>query len=101
MEEEIYEGEVLEATFRHYFNQTIKPNAIILGCTHFPLISDALQSYFSQDTILIHSGDAIVEYLEKEFDFSIKYDKPKLEFFASENPEALKTIATKWLNLTI
>ncbi|MCK4737880.1 MAG: aspartate/glutamate racemase family protein, partial [Sulfurimonas sp.] len=101
VEEEIYEGEVLEATFRHYFSQTIKPNAIILGCTHFPLISDALQNYFSQDTILIHSGDAIVEYLEKEFDFSIKYDKPKLEFFASENPDALKAVATKWLNLVI
>ncbi|MCK4874889.1 MAG: glutamate racemase [Sulfurimonas sp.] len=101
VEEEIYEGEVLEATFRHYFSQTIKPNAIILGCTHFPLISDALQNYFSQDTILIHSGDAIVEYLEKEFDFNKKHDKPKLEFFASENPDALKAVATKWLNLTI
>ncbi|QOY52569.1 glutamate racemase [Candidatus Sulfurimonas baltica] len=99
VEEEIYCGEILEATFRHYFSQTTSPDAIILGCTHFPLISDALQNYFSKDKILIHSGDAIVEYLEKNFDFNVKYNNPKLEFFASENPDALKAVSKKWLNI--
>lgn len=97
VEEEIYSGEVLEATFRHYFKDIVNPHAIILGCTHFPLISDALQNYFSTDTILIHSGDAIVEYLESKFEFHHKFDSPKLEFFASENPEALRAVASKWL----
>lgn len=99
VEEEIYGGEILEATLKHYFKEITNPHAIILGCTHFPLISDAIQNYFSKDTILIHSGDAIVEYLEKNFDFSVKYNKTKLEFFASENPESLKTIGKKWLNI--
>ncbi|QOY54164.1 glutamate racemase [Candidatus Sulfurimonas marisnigri] len=99
VEEEIYCGEILEATFKHYFSQTTNPDAIILGCTHFPLISDELQNYFSKDTILIHSGDAIVEYLEKNFNFSVKYNNPKLEFFASENPDALKAVSKKWLNI--
>jgi hypothetical protein len=35
------------------------------------------------DIILIHSGDAIVEYLEKEFNFTTKYEKPILKFFSS------------------
>lgn len=99
VEEEIYSGEVLEATFTHYFSDIKHPDAIILGCTHFPLISGALQEYFLKDALLIHSGDAIVEYLEKEFEFTNKFDNPKLEFFASENPEALKKVATKWLNI--
>ena len=99
VEEEIYNGEVLEATFRHYFDQTTNPSAIILGCTHFPLISDALQNYFSKETVLIHSGDAIVEYLENNFEFKDRYKTPKLKFFASENPEALKAISRKWLSL--
>ncbi|MCK9473136.1 glutamate racemase [Sulfurimonas sp.] len=97
VEEEIYEGEVLEATFRHYFKTITAPDAIILGCTHFPLISEALQNYFNKKSLLIHSGDAIVEYLKKEFDFKKRYEKPKLEFFASENPESLRNIAKKWL----
>ncbi|ABB44831.1 glutamate racemase [Sulfurimonas denitrificans DSM 1251] len=99
VEEEIYSGEILDATMKHYFKEIQKPDAIILGCTHFPLISDALQSYFSKESILIHSGDAIVEYLEKRFEFSKKYKETKLEFFASESPEALKNISKKWLNI--
>ena len=99
VEEEIYEGEVLEAAFRHYFSAISSPDAIILGCTHFPLISRSLQEHFNKKSILIHSGDAIVEYLEREFDFSKKYDEPKLEFFASESPESLRNIAKKWLDI--
>ncbi|MDQ1338831.1 MAG: glutamate racemase [Campylobacterota bacterium] len=99
VEEEIYSGEILEATFRHYFDAIKKPDAIILGCTHFPLISDAIQNYFGKDAILIHSGDAIVEQLELDFKFTAKYETTKLEFFASENPDALKGVAKKWLNI--
>ena len=99
VEEEIYSGEVLESTFKHYFKDIQHPDAIILGCTHFPLISDSLQNYFGADTKLIHSGEAIVEHLEKKVDFKAKYKKPKLKFFASENPEALRAIASKWLEL--
>ncbi|MCF6308998.1 MAG: glutamate racemase [Sulfurimonas sp.] len=99
VEDEIYSGDILEATFRHYFSDSKTPDAIILGCTHFPLISDALKNYFSKETILIHSGDAIVEYLELNFEFSKKYPQPKLDFFASEDPEALRAVGKKWLNL--
>ena len=99
VEEEIYDGEVLNATLKHYFREVEKPNAIILGCTHFPLISTPIEEYFNKDSIIIHSGDAIVEYLENKFEFKNEYKKPKLEFFASENPDALKTIAKKWLSL--
>ena len=98
VEEEIYSGEILDATFKHYFSNIKHPNAVILGCTHFPLISDALTNHFGDDTLLIHSGDAIVEYLENEFTFTHKYDSPELKFFASENPEALRAIAKKWLS---
>ncbi|MDX9757302.1 MAG: glutamate racemase [Sulfurimonas sp.] len=99
VEEEIYEGEILEATFKHYFKEVAKPDAIILGCTHFPLIADAIKNYFGKETVLIHSGDAIVEQLQKDFCFEKKYETTKLEFFASENPESLKAIGKKWLAL--
>ena len=97
VEEEIYSGEILEAAFKHYFSNITHPNAVILGCTHFPLISEALTNHFGDDTLLIHSGNAIVEYLEREFTFTNKYESPELKFFASENPEALRDIAKKWL----
>jgi glutamate racemase len=99
VEEEIYSGKVLNATLEHYFKEVQKPDAIILGCTHFPLISEPIAEYFSKESVIIHSGDAIVEYLKDEFELSEKYENPSLKFFASENPEALKTIASKWLSL--
>jgi len=100
VEEEIYNGAILDETFKYYFKDIKNsPDAIILGCTHFPLISDAIQNYFGNGTKLIHSGEAIVQDLENKFNFSIKYTNPKLKFFASENPDALKSIAKKWLAL--
>ncbi|MEA2072894.1 MAG: glutamate racemase [Campylobacterota bacterium] len=97
VEEEITKGEILNATLKHYFEDIEDPDAVILGCTHFPIISLAIGDYFTDKTTLIHSGDAIVEHLEAKFDFYKKYAKPTLKFFASENPEALRETAQKWL----
>lgn len=99
VEEEIFSGKILEATLEHYFKDVEKPDAIILGCTHFPLISEKIENYFLKESLIIHSGDAIVEYLENKFKFTHKYDKPILKFFASENPDALKAVAAKWLSI--
>lgn len=99
VEDEIYEGEILESVFKHYFSDIKSPDALILGCTHFPLIAPALQNYFGENCKLIHSGDAIAQYLENEFEFKERFNEPEIKFFASENPEALRNIAKKWLEL--
>jgi glutamate racemase len=99
VEEDIFSGEVVDAAFRHYFCDIKKsPNALILGCTHFPLLENELQKYFGSETKLIHSGEAIVEHLQSQFNFTKKHPKTSLKFFASENPEALKKTANNWLN---
>jgi glutamate racemase len=99
VEEGLFEGDVLESTMHHYFKEHQSPDAIILGCTHFPLIADAIGNYFDNKSLLIHSGEAIVEYLESHYDFTQRFDTPEMKFFASENPDALKAVAKKWLNL--
>ena len=100
VEEEIFNGPILDEVFKHYFKNINKtPDAVILGCTHFPLIANSLQNYFGHKTKLIHSGEAIVQELENRFDFSTKYKQPSLKFFASENPDALRIIASNWLNI--
>ena len=97
VEEEIFEGAILNATLEHYFKDVKIPDALILGCTHFPLIEKQIRDYFKEKTMLIHSGNAIVEYLKKEFHLEEKYEDTKLKFFASENPEALRKTAQRWL----
>ena len=99
VEEGLYSGEVLHSTMDHYFKDLEHPDAVILGCTHFPLIADAITEYFDGNSLLIHSGEAIVEYLEHHYDFSKRFEDTELKLFASENPEALRAVAKKWLNL--
>ena len=99
VEEGLYSGNVLQSAMDHYFKNLDRPDAVILGCTHFPLIADAIAEYFDRNILLIHSGEAIVEYLEHHYDFSKKFEKTELKLFASENPEALRAVAKKWLDL--
>lgn len=98
VEEGIFEGKVLESVFDHYFNTLLKPpKAIILGCTHFPLIAPALESYFNHQSILIHSGEAIVEYLASNLNLTTQSPLKSLKFFSSDNTASLVKIANQWL----
>ena len=74
------------------------PDALILGCTHFPLLSKALQGYFGDKTRLIHSGDAIVSQLQSEFNLRPKRHKSKVHFHATSDIKALKNTAKLWLS---
>ncbi len=96
VEEGIFEGKVLNAMLEYYFKDIATPDAIILGCTHFPLIADAIRSFFADKPLLIHSGEAIVEYLNS-LGYKRLSKKPNLKIFASDNVKNLRTIAKKWL----
>jgi glutamate racemase len=98
VEENILDGQILKATFDHYFKDLKDKNidAIILGCTHFPLLEDKISDYFNQ-AITIHSGDTIVEYLKSEYNYDTIYDKSNIQFFASSDPKNLKATAKRWI----
>ena len=59
VEEGLYSGDVLRSAMDHYFKELEHPDAVILGCTHFPLISESISKYFDDNTLLIHSGEAL------------------------------------------
>ena len=96
VEENIFTGAIVESVFKHYFSPTLKPDAIILGCTHFPLLLQALQNFFQKKTIFIHSGEAIAAFLQQHF-CVVKNPKNSIAFFASDNVNKLKVTAKKWL----
>ncbi len=96
VEEGILKGRVLEEMFNYYFKDISTPDAIILGCTHFPLIADEISKYFNKKPILIHSGDAIVEFLHTQGYNSLD-KKPSIKIYASDNVEALRSLAKEWL----
>lgn len=99
VEENIFEGELLKAVMDFYFKDIhFTPDAIILGCTHFPLIANAIATYFDNKSILIHSGETIIQSIQEVIEVS-KTPNTKLHFFASSDVEGLKQTAQNWLNL--
>lgn len=100
VEDGILDGEVMGAMLKHYFNGIKTPDYIILGCTHFPLISKSISSYFN-GAKLVHSGEAIVEYLQHTYDISGAAKETILKLFASSSPERLKARAEDWLEGSI
>ncbi|WP_297809929.1 glutamate racemase [uncultured Helicobacter sp.] len=98
VEEGIFKGKILQATMEHYFtNYPQKPEAIILGCTHFPLLADSISKYYHNQPLLIHSGEAIMEYLQAFYILKSFDSPPKVTFYASDCVEKLEQIAKIWL----
>ena len=97
IEEGIRSGEVLDSALRFYFGGIRTPDAIILGCTHFPLIADEIKKYFDNKPLLIHSGDAIVQYLIKKHGIKAESKIPKIKYFASSNKKFIENAAKQWL----
>ncbi len=96
VEEGITEGKVLDAMLEYYFHNLNIPDAIILGCTHFPLIANAIGDYFHNKPLLIHSGDAMVEYLLNQ-GYKALEKEPQITIYASDNVYQLRQIAAQWL----
>jgi glutamate racemase len=96
VEEEAYKKGLLKETFELYFSNLNKEkiDIVVLGCTHFPMISKYLQEYF-YNAKLIHSGEAIVSLLENRYHLTPK-NHTNIQFLASENPNHLKEVAKKW-----
>ena len=97
VEEGIFNGEVLQSALNYYLKNIDQPDVIILGCTHFPLIAEVIGNFFPNKPLLIHSGEAIAEYLENNGCSGYSKRESELKIFASENPEGLKTIAKSWI----
>jgi len=96
VEEDIFEGKVVDSVMEHYFNGIGNIDALILGCTHFPLLEKEYKNFFG-NIALIHSGDAIVEYLKNSFQCKKSFQNTKISYYATENPDHLKDVAKKWL----
>lgn len=95
VEEELYDGPILQETFKHYFGQLQRPDVVLLGCTHFPLIAEPIAQYFN-GAQTIHSGEAMLAWLQQRLDLRPQFDHTPIQILASENVEAVKRVATRW-----
>ncbi|PAF45815.1 glutamate racemase [Helicobacter sp. 11S02629-2] len=96
----IYEGELIKAAFNHYFKDIKDIDALVLGCTHFPMLATSLREYFGKDCVFIHSGETMATYLNEHYNIAFcKRENIKLNYHASSNVAKLQESASKWLAL--
>jgi len=78
-------------------------DAIILGCTHYPLLMPKIQKYLSQGVKIISQGDYVASslkaYLERHPQIERKCAKhTSVHYLTTENPEKFKESAQIFLN---
>lgn len=61
VEQGMFEGEIVERIVELYLAplREAEIDTLILGCTHYPLLSDAIQGYLGDQTTLIACSDAV------------------------------------------
>lgn len=91
VEDEILEGEELESylktKFEPYINEDIA--AVVLGCTHFPFVKDALSKVLGSDVPLIDGGLGTAHELERKLKeknwLTDSKEKGNIEIYNSTN----------------
>jgi glutamate racemase len=68
-EEGLVEGEIAEAIAHRYLDPVLaavpKPNAIVLGCTHFPALGGTIAKIAGPDIALVNSAETTAKAVEK------------------------------------
>jgi glutamate racemase len=102
------DNDVAERTVEIYledFRQ--KPlDALILGCTHYPLFKDTIRKYIdNKDTEIIDSADSIAsnarEHLEQTQMLNTQTTGGKFECFVSDKPQRFQILAERFLGKAI
>lgn len=97
---------VLE-TVKRYLKPIIDSGAdtLILGCTHYPILSGAIKKVLGNGVTLINAGtstaDAVADYLSENNAFADAETEKGYKFFVSDKPDSFKKIASSLLGREI
>jgi primosomal protein N' (replication factor Y) len=73
-------------------------DTVVLGCTHYPLVADALQQLLGPGTTLVDTADAIARRVARVVgDAPASGRAPGLRLFSTANPADLTQAARRWL----
>lgn len=92
-----------ETVLRRYLQPLIeqKVDTIVLGCTHFPLLSPIISRIMGDDVTLINSGEACASYcktlLQETDALSSQTENGRCEFFVSDRPHNFINVAEMFL----
>ncbi|MCZ7662150.1 MAG: glutamate racemase [Thermoleophilia bacterium] len=107
----IQEGDVFSEEIEQAVREYVAPlkaagcDTVILGCTHYPLVSPMLRRLLGPSVSLINSAEEIArevaEILERKGIANIPRREGRYRFFATGDPEMFRQIGARFLQLPI
>lgn len=80
-------------------------DTLILGCTHYPLLKDAIAEYMGDDVTLISPGEEVAKYLRKKLTddnrHSDERDTEQYKYFVSDSVESFEELGSIFLETRI
>lgn len=77
-------------------------DTVILGCTHYPILKDAIADFMGKDVLLIDSGKETALYTKKVLSennlLSDSSERGTAQFFVSDTPDNFEKTATLFLS---
>ena len=99
---------ITQDTVKRYLKSLLNKNknidALVLGCTHYPLLKNVLQKHAGKKIILIDSAKATaneVKTILESKNIKAAKKKAKISFFVSDNPKKFKLIGKKFFSKKI
>lgn len=93
------DNDIARAVIAEYLSpfRSEPPDALILGCTHYPVLKGAIRDFLGEGTVLIDSGEEaamVVDILLSETQVRSKGDARGTEFFVTDDPERFARIGS-------
>ena len=117
-EEGLVEGPVAEAVVRHYLGPLFggplfdpgsadsvePPDTLVLGCTHFPLLSDTIRGVVGPEIRIVDSAETTATAVRTQLQ-AAGIARPRgtqsLQFMATDGPERFARVGSRFLRRTI
>lgn len=103
-EEGWHEGPVVEAVAKSYLEPLfaeMRPDVLVLGCTHFPVLASTLAAVAGPQTLLVDSAhttaEAVAEALTSLDLSSGTAGSPNVHFMSTDSPERFARVAEGFL----
>jgi glutamate racemase len=107
VEEGLYDHKIAEYAIDIYLNQLKKtpPDALLLGCTHYPLLKKTLKKYFNDTVQIIDSAHSVANLAENFLNQnSMKNNSTgnnSDKFYVTDSPENFAEHTENFLNKSI
>ncbi|MGM0606966.1 MAG: glutamate racemase [Candidatus Muiribacteriota bacterium] len=102
VEEGIVSGEIAKLIVEKYLSEyKNKIDLLILGCTHYPALSQVISNFFENRVMLVDASSQISKYIKKLKLKKSHSRKCLHEFYVTDRPENFKKLAGLFLESSI